>query len=115
MQDLDKHWSAWYDQDKDFILISSQAVSKILGNLDESLPKTHLDIGCGTGQLTRELYHRGYTCIGIDASSSAVKIAKSLTVRDGLRYLQFNADDGDFKTLPGQPYSLITCKLVYAF
>lgn len=114
-QTTDRYWSDYYDQGKDFGLITSQALTKILSFVDQGLPKTCLDIGCGTGQLTRELYHRGYECIGIDVSARAVELAKSLTVRDGLDYMPFNIEDENINNLPKRPYSLITCKLVYAF
>ncbi|HEX6461855.1 MAG TPA: class I SAM-dependent methyltransferase [Candidatus Saccharimonadales bacterium] len=114
-QDIDKHWSNYYNQGKDFGSITSQALTKLLDFVDQNLPRTCLDIGCGTGQLTRELHHRGYVCVGIDASASAARLAKSLTVQDGLNYMLFNIEDEAIKSLPKQPYSLITCKLVYAF
>ncbi|MGH7196638.1 MAG: class I SAM-dependent methyltransferase [Candidatus Saccharimonadales bacterium] len=114
-QATDKHWSDYYDQGKDFALVTSSAITKFLDFIDPTLPKTCLDIGCGTGQLTRELAHRGYTCLGIDASSSAVKIAKSLTVGPKLQYFHFDIENDGIGALPDQPYSLITCKLVYAF
>jgi 2-polyprenyl-3-methyl-5-hydroxy-6-metoxy-1,4-benzoquinol methylase len=113
---LSKHWNNYYNQSKDFGLISSQTISRFLKLADPQLPKTCLDIGCGTGQLTRELNHRGYLCHGIDVSSSAIDIARSLTTRsDELTYQQANIVTLSSKTLPYSPYSLITCKLVYAF
>lgn len=81
-------------------------------------PKTHLDLGSGTGQLTRELYHRGYRCVGIDASSEAVKRARHLTSvsSEALLYIHRNLESDEFQvTAEDSQYSLITCKLVYAF
>ncbi len=116
MQDTPAHWNSHYNQDKDFRLITSQLLSKVLEYADESLPKTCLDIGCGTGQLTRELYHRGYRCTGIDLSESAIQKAKELTIfGDKLEYAVGDIETINPATLGLQPYSLITCKLVYAF
>lgn len=118
MQDrLDQHWSNYYEQGKDFTLASSKSITKILGFVDPTLPKTCLDIGCGTGQLSREVYHRGYKVEGIDASSSAIRIAESLTTvsEDKLAYVHFDFERDDITLLPQAPYSLIICKLVYAF
>ena len=110
------HWNSYYDNGTDFGFITSQALSKLLSYTNPNVPKVALDIGCGTGQLMRELNHRGYQCLGIDVSGSAVRIAKSLTTRsDELQYLQSDIENVDIETLPLQPYSLITCKLVYAF
>lgn len=115
--DTDDYWSDLYDTGRDFTLITSKSLSKVLSYADSSLAKTCLDIGSGTGQLTRELYHRGYVCGGIDISTSAVKIAQSLTVmpQDHLWYRHFDIEQDDVDKLPGQQYSIITCKLVYAF
>lgn len=114
--DLDKHWSAYYDKNADFRLIPSRLLTTMLEHTDQSLKKICLDIGCGTGQLTRELNHRGYECVGVDISLSAIRLAKSLTTRsDELHYLQFDIEKDDIDKLPIQPFSLITCKLVYAF
>ena len=91
-------------------------LTKILEYADDTLPKTCLDIGCGTGQLTRELYHRGYRCIGIDISDVAISLAKQNTVyHDALQYIQADVETISQLTLPETMYSLITCKLVYAF
>lgn len=98
-------------------MASSGDISKFLAFADDAAIKTCLDIGCGTGQLTRELSHRGYRCVGIDASASAVKRAQSLTAvpAEHLSYLRFDIEHDDMKLLPRAQYSLITCKLVYAF
>ena len=115
--DTDIYWSRLYDNGRDFTLISSSTLTKLLSFADHTSPKTCLDIGCGTGQLTRELYHRGYQCVGTDASASAVRLASQLTVapHDQLQYMQFDIEQDDAAKLPQQNYSLITCKLVYAF
>lgn len=113
--DLDQYWSEYYEDGKDFRLITSQALTKVLEHVDSSLPKTSLDIGCGTGQLTRELYHRGYRCTGIDSSSKAIELARANTIAPELTYLHIDFENDDVKTLGDTPYSLITCKLVLAF
>jgi protein-L-isoaspartate(D-aspartate) O-methyltransferase len=114
-----KYWNNVYDQNKDFRLITSREITEFIQYVPTSpkVPKTCLDIGCGTGQLTRELYHRGYQVVGIDASASAIEIARSLTVvpSDKLHYIQLDIERDALDQLKGRPYSLITCKLVYAF
>lgn len=116
-ESTDAYWSKLYDNGRDFTLMAHGTLSRILSYADSALPKTCLDIGCGTGQLTRELFHRGYTCTGIDASVSAIQIAQSLTVapQDHPQYIHFDIEQDNIDNLPLQQYSLITCKLVYAF
>ncbi|HWZ66004.1 MAG TPA: class I SAM-dependent methyltransferase [Patescibacteria group bacterium] len=75
-QNTDQHWSNLYDQGRDYLLASHQAISKYLERVDPPAPKTVLDIGCGTDQLTRELYHRGYRVVGVDVSTSAISTAR---------------------------------------
>lgn len=112
---IDAHWTHYYGQGKDFGLITSQALTSVLSNIETNTKKVCLDIGCGTGQLTRELFHRGYECVGVDISSKAIETAKNHTGTPTLHYLHFDIENDDVSTLPLQPYSLITCKLVFAF
>lgn len=112
-----KKWDKYYSNNQDFKLISSEELSKCLGYLNTDSEKTCLDVGCGTGQLSRELFHRGYTVSGIDISDSAIALAKQNSIYSGkgLTYLQCDIEnDSDSVTLQSK-YSLITCKLVYAF
>ncbi|MEV8545628.1 class I SAM-dependent methyltransferase [Streptomyces sp. NPDC051572] len=103
-----------YDGGKDFRTLFPIDVERIFALLPPDQEKTHLDIGCGTGGLTRDMFHRGYASTGIDPSSSAIERAKAATVYldRGINYV---CDDFDSVDLAEGPYSLITCKLVYAF
>jgi len=114
-QTADEYWSGCYDKGGDFRLISAGALTKILSFTDPITPKTCLDIGCGTGQLTRELAHRGYNCAGMDVATSAISIARSLTTSKNLAYYHMDIERDSIAHLPYQPYGLITCKYVYAF
>lgn len=110
----DQHWSSVYRQGRDFRLISASEVDRCLSYVTPEAPKTCLDLGCGTGQLSRELYHRGYRVLGIDASSEAVVRAKNYMVpNEQLSYVQADLEE-DFRD-ELKEYGLITCKLVYAF
>jgi 2-polyprenyl-3-methyl-5-hydroxy-6-metoxy-1,4-benzoquinol methylase len=114
----DQHWSKIYSQGRDFRLISSQAIDRFLAYLP-SEAKSCLDIGCGTGQLTRELYHRGYSVVGVDASQAAIQYARQHTIApaDQLHYIHLDIEstDPDTTQLPYGGFDLVTCKLVYAF
>lgn len=50
---------------------------RLLQNLVPDKGKLFLDIGCGTGNYTIELYHQGFNIIGIDPSLKMLQIAKS--------------------------------------
>ncbi len=109
-QDTDTYWSKYYEQDSDFLYVSSYTLSKVISHIKERT--TALDIGCGTGQLTRELFHRGFQVTGIDISSTAINLAESNTTK-GIRYLHLDIEEDDVDKLG--TFRLITCKLVYAF
>lgn len=115
--DLQQHWNNCYEQNRDFMAALTSNITTFLSYLPENAPKTALDIGCGTGQLTRELWHRGFKTIGIDVSNTAIEIAQSATTtpKESLDYIPLNIEQDSTSSLPLQPYGLITCKLVYAF
>ncbi|MDN3263312.1 class I SAM-dependent methyltransferase [Streptomyces sp. CSDS2] len=111
-----QNWDSYYSANRDFSLMTSQALTKVLSHVDAGLKKTCLDLGCGTGQLTRELFHRGYDCVGVDLAESAVRIAQGLTTQAlHLTYMQGNLETLQSTDLPRQRFSLVTCKLVFAF
>ena len=115
MTTTDHYWSSYYSRGKDFRPITASALTRLLSFVDDAAPRTNLDIGCGTGQLTRELYHRGYSCFGVDVSAKAIEVARSLTVRDELEYRHGDIEADIINNALRQAYGLITCKFVYAF
>lgn len=84
-----------------------------LCHVARSAPKTALDIGCGTGQLARDLYHRGYQVTGIDISTEAISQAQASTIYT--QGITFAVRDITKPPLPPCHYGLITCKYVVAF
>ena len=110
-------WNKAYESGRDFRAISQQDISDFIKDILPVQGKRSLDIGCGTGQLTRELWHRGLKPTGIDISESAIRLAKSYTVlgSDEINYQVFNLETSASADLTDKQFSLITCKLVYAF
>ena len=66
--------STLYDQSHGFV---SKYGSGILSYLNPKPPETILDLGCGTGDLTKEISLTGATVIGVDSSSDMIIKAKS--------------------------------------
>lgn len=117
MNNIDEVWSQRYDNGSDYRATTTQDSIVLLKNVLSSAPMTCLDIGCGTGQLCRELFHRGYQTVGIDISKSAIRLAIGASVYTDKELLYFHkdAENSTLADLPFSPYGLIICKYVYAF
>lgn len=113
----DTNWNKRYDRGGDYVAVTTQDVANILSHLESSAPKTALDVGSGTGQLCRELYHRGYKAVGIDGASSAISIAKASTTvaSTDIVFVRRDIETEGLNNLPFTPYGLITCRLVLTF
>lgn len=56
-----------------------------------------LDLGCGTGSLTRLLAGKGYDCIGVDLSADMLEIAAEKQAADGTGILYLQQDMRSFE------------------
>lgn len=113
---LDQHWSKNYDSGQDFQYINQIELDTIIARMPVKSNGACLDLGCGTGQTTRELHHRGFNVLGIDASTSAINIAKKATTKDSMRYVVADLESDMLATLVGTDgFDVVFCKLVYAF
>ena len=57
---------------------------------------TVIDLGCGTGTVTRMLDKEGYNCIGIDLSEDMLSIASDKTYDSGQQIIYSCQDMRDF-------------------
>lgn len=107
-------WNQPYSNNRDFKWVSTSETEKLaaLAGDASSGSLSLLDVGCGTGQLVRDMYHRGFEVSGIDISTKAIDIAKisSVYVGDGLDFKV-----GDALEPYNHVYNLIVCKYVIAF
>ena len=69
-------------------------------------PELVLDLACGTGTMTRELAHRGYDMIGVDASEDMLSEAYSNS--EGEKILYLNQDMRSFE-LYGTVGAVVCC------
>lgn len=100
---------------RDYLALTTNNLSYILSKLqEENKKRTALDIGCGTGQVCRDLFHRGFDVMGIDLSGEAIKTAKGSTkyLNKGVTFLQC---DIEAEKLSLETMDLIICKDTYAF
>ena len=106
-------WDEHYSRGLDFMPVST-AELKMLPTPSQYGSSTALDIGCGTGQMARELFHKGYSVTGVDSSSVAVHRAREVSKR-GLSFVHADVETVDLTLLAGFPFELVTCRLVLAF
>jgi SAM-dependent methyltransferase len=67
-----------------------------------------LDVGCGTGQSTREAARAaaGGSALGVDLSAQAVELARQLSEQEGLRNVFFRQADAQVHRFPPRHFDL---------
>lgn len=110
----DVTWNKSYASDRDYLAIATADLTLVLNRLNKAAPQVAIDIGCGTGQVRRDLYHRGFSILGIDASRQALQLAQSSTVYcgTGINFIEGDALTFDY---PENSAGLIMCKYTYVF
>jgi trans-aconitate 2-methyltransferase len=72
---IDQHWNtALYENQHSFVY---EYGSQLLDLLQPKVGERILDLGCGTGHLTRQICNSGAAVIGIDNSPEMIETAKS--------------------------------------
>ena len=65
----------------------------VLSGLGDVAGLRVLDIGCGTGELTRALAHRGAPVVGLDSSADMVDVARAADANGTATYVVADAHD----------------------
>ncbi|MFD7407992.1 class I SAM-dependent methyltransferase [Streptomyces sp. NPDC059866] len=73
-----------------------------------------VDVGCGSGVFSRQLYRFGYDVTGLDYAEAALAAARR-TPLPGVRYLYHDLNEGDPPGLPPHGIDLVVCRLVLPF
>lgn len=107
------NWNDTY-QNRDFQSLNTANLTWVLSNVIHKINSNALDVGCGTGQLSRDLYHRDYQVLGVDLSENAIELAKNSTHYLG-EALEFRVANIEADLELNENYDLIMCKYVYAF
>lgn len=107
------NWDTSYRSSRDYHWMTTNRLSHVLSKA--SLPESSriLEIGCGTGQLSRDLFHRGYDVIGVDISSEAIRIAQESTIFH--KKVSFKVADIEKRNMNHAEFSSIICKYVLSF
>lgn len=113
--DADEHWTQCYSGGKDFRLCPVDALERA-GKSLHGKRRLALDLGCGTGQLARELWHLGYIVLGIDVSRKAVELARRRSVvSDRFNIIHGDLERIDLPAIVQEPVHLAVLKLVLSF
>ena len=80
-------------------------------------PLTLLDVGCGSGRLSRRLFEQGFSVLGIDISPGAIHAARQRPVAAdaagrSLRFEEADVAADDPPRLDGGPFHVVVCQLV---
>lgn len=67
-----------------------------------------LDIGCGSGQVTRDAGRRAIsgTALGVDLAAHLIDLARQVTEREGLRNVTFRQADAQVHAFPEQHFDI---------
>lgn len=109
------NWDLVYDNKKDYkwtTTCESEILASLVKKTKADLKPSLLDVGCGTGQLSRDMYHRGFDVLGVDSSKRAIEIAtdSSIFIGEGISFKV-----ADVCTPFDDEYDLIISKYVVAF
>lgn len=101
--DYSKYYNLLY-QDKDYQNEVSYIQSLIEKHLPQNLPKTFLDLGCGTAKHIQYLLKSNFEITGVDFSQTMLDIAKSNTLLSDV-----NFQLGDIRTFRNEKkYSVVS-------
>ena len=80
-------------------------------------PLMLLDVGCGSGRLSRRLFEQGFSVLGVDINSGAVHAAEhnaatADTVGRSLRFAVADFAEDASPQLDGGPFDVVVCQLV---
>ena len=76
-------------------IVDLKRLEFILNAVSEKIAKGGkiLEIGCGIGNISRQLGHYGYFVTGIDSDPVSIDVANSKNTKTNIRFLNVNAED----------------------
>lgn len=107
-------WNTQYGKGRDYKWLSTNQLTRVLGRANITNVTRALDIGCGTGQLCRDLVHRGFTVRGIDISSTAIDQARGSTTLPSST-IEFDVCDIEQDVVDLGVFDVIFCKYTLSF
>ena len=80
-------------------------------------PRRLLDVGCGSGRLSRRMHEQGFSVLGIDVNESAIRAARTLAAPTETSGHWLRFEEADFASarrpqLGAGPFDGVVCQLV---
>ena len=80
-------------------------------------PLRLLDVGCGSGRLSRRMHERGFSVLGVDVNEAAISAARSLdspadAAAHWLRFQEADFAVAHVPRLDAGPFDAVVCQLV---
>lgn len=108
-------WNMGYKNERDYKWLPTSRLTHILDRIDIPKGAQVLDIGCGTGQLCRDLVHRGFKVKGVDRSNAAIHQAQQSTMlpNEVIEFAVCDVEKDDIDV--DDRFDVIFCKYVLPF
>lgn len=106
------HWASMYDEEQ----LKNQGYEIIISQLDKIILKylpedaNILDLCCGTGQVAKRLFNKGYRVIGIDNSEEMLHCAQK-----NVPEIEFILNDARYFKLPAKFHAVISTNASLSF
>ncbi|MGW6558518.1 class I SAM-dependent methyltransferase [Streptomyces hydrogenans] len=110
-------WDTWYRERRAVErLVTDAEADRFLHHVDRPACLSVLDVGCGTGSFSRQLFRWGHDVTGLDFSPVAIRTAQNRGTQARLRYGVHDFDEGAIPaTLYPGSLDLIVCRNVLPF
>ena len=106
----------WREYSTDLIPSKNKLPDFLFKLLEKEGVKTILDLGCGIGKFSIDLYLKGYSVIGVDINPKAIEIAKTEAQKiidlSSQNYLRFYVGDTNNLNLESSPFDAVLMQLV---
>src|SRR5205807_1932578 len=99
---------------RDYHLITDTELTEFARHVPVRRGGVAVDIGCGTGAFSRQVYRFGYDVTGVDFADEALRAARR-TRLPGVRYLHHDVNRGDPPGLPQHGIDLVVGRLVLPY
>lgn len=105
-------WAPTYERSFTWRLYFDPIHRIIASSIGDTSGLEILDVGCGTGGLTRRLAKGGASkVLGVDASKGMIEVARQKA--KGMKNIEFREARAGNLSLPGESFDVVTCSISF--